>query len=405
MFVYAVPIATNTFVNGATGALGRWILRAARPASRGPARRWPPSVGECASREGNPGSVHADARPARKGRPEARATRSIVRRWTGLLDSSPRSSPATCPRRCRRPSTYSPTTPASGSSPAASPVDDIDAAKLLAAVDAYLMQWKAHGHPLTAARDWRDDRFLAIGVDQRTRRGIRVLDRRTLPHAPGSRARGGLLAGRRRPRVLPRAGRSGLLALARRFRGACPPRRRRWRDARVRHDDHQRRRLSRALRDRRGRELAQGRCSAAHRSAGVRRRRRLTSAAGASASTCASSSRWAALEVGGARGQVAGRAAERRPAHPIVPAPVERRGDVAGLGRVRDPSRLAVADEFVDAADRACPSPAGRTPSPRPARTASPPRGTASRSRPTRRTRRACRRVRGASVTRSPGTP
>jgi hypothetical protein len=51
---------------------------------------------------------------------------------------------------------------------AAAPVDDIDAVKLLAAVDAYLMQWKAHGHPLTAAREWRDERFLVIGVDQRT---------------------------------------------------------------------------------------------------------------------------------------------------------------------------------------------------------------------------------------------
>lgn len=50
----------------------------------------------------------------------------------------------------------------------AAPVDDIDAAKLLAAVDAYLVTWKAHGHPLTAARQWRDERFLAIGVDQRT---------------------------------------------------------------------------------------------------------------------------------------------------------------------------------------------------------------------------------------------
>jgi hypothetical protein len=51
---------------------------------------------------------------------------------------------------------------------AAAPVDDIDAAKLLAATDTYLLQWKAHGHPLTAARDWRDERFLVIGVDQRT---------------------------------------------------------------------------------------------------------------------------------------------------------------------------------------------------------------------------------------------
>jgi hypothetical protein len=51
---------------------------------------------------------------------------------------------------------------------AAAPVDEIDAAKLLAAVDTYLLQWKAHGHPLTAARDWRDERFLVIAVDQRT---------------------------------------------------------------------------------------------------------------------------------------------------------------------------------------------------------------------------------------------
>ena len=51
---------------------------------------------------------------------------------------------------------------------AAAPVDEIDAGKLLAAVDTYLLQWKAHGHPLTSAREWRDERFLAIGVDQHT---------------------------------------------------------------------------------------------------------------------------------------------------------------------------------------------------------------------------------------------
>ncbi|HVZ49822.1 MAG TPA: hypothetical protein VG916_13635 [Gemmatimonadaceae bacterium] len=51
---------------------------------------------------------------------------------------------------------------------AAAPVDDVDARTLLAAVDGFLAQWKAHGHPLTCAREWRDDRFLAIGVDQRT---------------------------------------------------------------------------------------------------------------------------------------------------------------------------------------------------------------------------------------------
>lgn len=51
---------------------------------------------------------------------------------------------------------------------AEAPVDEVDAGRLLAAVDGFLMQWKAHGHPLTCARDWRDDRFLVIGVDQNT---------------------------------------------------------------------------------------------------------------------------------------------------------------------------------------------------------------------------------------------
>jgi hypothetical protein len=36
---------------------------------------------------------------------------------------------------------------------------------LLSAVDAHLAQWAAHGTPLTCARDWRDDHFLAIAVD------------------------------------------------------------------------------------------------------------------------------------------------------------------------------------------------------------------------------------------------
>ena len=37
---------------------------------------------------------------------------------------------------------------------------------LLAEVDNYLTDWKAHGMPLTAARDWRENRFLTIAVDQ-----------------------------------------------------------------------------------------------------------------------------------------------------------------------------------------------------------------------------------------------
>lgn len=40
------------------------------------------------------------------------------------------------------------------------------AAQLLAHVDEYLAHWQAHGHPLTCAREWRHDRFLAIAVDQ-----------------------------------------------------------------------------------------------------------------------------------------------------------------------------------------------------------------------------------------------
>lgn len=36
---------------------------------------------------------------------------------------------------------------------------------LMEAVDEFLDQWKAHGAPLTSARELRDDRFLVIGVD------------------------------------------------------------------------------------------------------------------------------------------------------------------------------------------------------------------------------------------------
>ena len=38
-------------------------------------------------------------------------------------------------------------------------------AAVLGAVDDFLAAWKAHGVPLICARDWRDNRFLAIGVD------------------------------------------------------------------------------------------------------------------------------------------------------------------------------------------------------------------------------------------------
>lgn len=45
------------------------------------------------------------------------------------------------------------------------PLAGDDARVLLAEVDRFLGQWKAHGAPLTCAREWRDDRFLVIGVD------------------------------------------------------------------------------------------------------------------------------------------------------------------------------------------------------------------------------------------------
>jgi hypothetical protein len=35
-------------------------------------------------------------------------------------------------------------------------------------VDRFLDGWAAHGAPLRAGRDWRDGRFLAVAVDQRT---------------------------------------------------------------------------------------------------------------------------------------------------------------------------------------------------------------------------------------------
>jgi hypothetical protein len=44
-------------------------------------------------------------------------------------------------------------------------LDGEDAHNLLAHVDRFLDAWKAHGSPLRSAREWKHDRFLAIGVD------------------------------------------------------------------------------------------------------------------------------------------------------------------------------------------------------------------------------------------------
>ena len=47
------------------------------------------------------------------------------------------------------------------------PLDEIDEPRLLAAVDGYLLTWKAHGAALTCAREFREEYFLAVGVDER----------------------------------------------------------------------------------------------------------------------------------------------------------------------------------------------------------------------------------------------
>lgn len=52
--------------------------------------------------------------------------------------------------------------------PADRPLTGSDAERLLTRVDAFLADWKAHGQPLTAGRDWRDDRFLLVAVDERS---------------------------------------------------------------------------------------------------------------------------------------------------------------------------------------------------------------------------------------------
>jgi hypothetical protein len=47
------------------------------------------------------------------------------------------------------------------------PLDEVDGPRLLTAVDLYLDAWKAHGTPLTCARELREDQFLVVAVDER----------------------------------------------------------------------------------------------------------------------------------------------------------------------------------------------------------------------------------------------
>lgn len=48
------------------------------------------------------------------------------------------------------------------------PIDEGEESSLLDSVDAFLESWKAHGSPLDAAREWYDERFLLVAVDERT---------------------------------------------------------------------------------------------------------------------------------------------------------------------------------------------------------------------------------------------
>lgn len=49
---------------------------------------------------------------------------------------------------------------------AAAPVTGEARNRLMQVVDRHLANWRAHGDPLVCSRDWRDDRFLAIAVDE-----------------------------------------------------------------------------------------------------------------------------------------------------------------------------------------------------------------------------------------------
>lgn len=50
--------------------------------------------------------------------------------------------------------------------PAERPLTSEEEERLLSRIDAYLESWRAHGAPLTCARDWRYGRFLLVGVDE-----------------------------------------------------------------------------------------------------------------------------------------------------------------------------------------------------------------------------------------------
>lgn len=50
---------------------------------------------------------------------------------------------------------------------ARAPLDEVDTPRLLRAVDLHLMTWTAHGAPLTCSREFLEDFFLVVAVDER----------------------------------------------------------------------------------------------------------------------------------------------------------------------------------------------------------------------------------------------
>ena len=84
----------------------------------------------------------------------------------------------------------------------------------------YLDQWKAHGFPLRAAREWRENRFLVIGIDPDGRAGVGMLDRRSVPRTPATAEDDRRADRRRRARFLPRCKRRGPVGDARGLLGA-----------------------------------------------------------------------------------------------------------------------------------------------------------------------------------------
>jgi hypothetical protein len=50
---------------------------------------------------------------------------------------------------------------------ASRPLSEAESAPLLRGVDGFIDGWAAHGSPVRGARDWRHERFLLVGADER----------------------------------------------------------------------------------------------------------------------------------------------------------------------------------------------------------------------------------------------